>query len=417
MSFQLVRHNNNIYTSGGMSSEISFVKYCANRDAEVLYSGWDNNLRMVYDNIILDTIAIICFHVKAREYEKCNKKILYGPGHPTVPYLTELCDLIYLPSQLMLCFDNMESLVSMLKHTCNNGIRVYALLYLDSKVSNTKSVCACIKFAEVPRDYLNLMKFLHTRDLFTMGVKSENLSNQDVRRYNIPHDEYDINIFVVHIFPKSYVEKDFTFEWSKIEERCRDFDRLKISHEQTTDIGDIEFGIDVVGDVNLSIQGIKQHTILSKNRYILCNISYELSREFMHVNRIPIRGIVYNGLYMTSIPTFEVNKGFLAYTNNSFNPIEIDLPKEGGIVWFNDLVMHNHKLSEQIKESLGKKQVLMYINNTNTLCHSTLHYIKQNMITSEGRFKSYPRRDYISINKLQLVLQRCGLEIFTTSHK
>lgn len=420
MSFQLVRHNNNIYTSGGMSSEISFVKYCANRDENVIYSGWDNNLRMVYDNIIIDTLAIICFHVRAREYEKCNKKVLYGPGHPSVPYITELCELVYLPSQLMLCFDNIESLVSMLKHTYDNGIQVYALICIDIRVINTRSICACIKFAQIPKDYLNLMQFLQTQDILTMGIKSENIVYQDVRKYDIPKGEHDINIFVVHMNSKSCIEKDLTLEWSQMEERCIDFDRLKISSEQTTHISDIEFGIDIIGDINLSAHCIKQHTILSTNKYILCNISYELCREFMHVNRIPIRGIAYNSLYMVSNPSFEVNKGFLAYTNifpDISNFIEIDVPKEGGIVWFNDMNMHRHKLSENIKESLGKNQILMYINNINTLSHNRLQYIRQNMVNSEGRFKSYPRRDYISIHKLQLVIQRCGLEIFTISHK
>ena len=89
MSFQILENNNLIYVDGGMSTEISFAKYYAYRK-NMTYSGWNINIRIVYPEIILETLKYIVETVKNIESMYCQKPVLLSPGFISVPYIIEM---------------------------------------------------------------------------------------------------------------------------------------------------------------------------------------------------------------------------------------------------------------------------------------------------------------------------------------
>jgi|LakMenEpi03Aug12_release.lakeMendotaPanAssembly.Ray.scaffolds.fasta_scaffold27480_4 protein-tyrosine phosphatase len=405
-SFKCEEVDNNIFVCGGMSTEISFAKYCAFR-MEKIYSGWEVNIRTIYPDIIIDTLKYVVNTVKNMEVKGCQKPVLYSPGFLSTPYMTELCNMVYLPSQFLVGFNSVQDIKKMLQTLNDSGIKAYAVAGYDACIPN--HLVAWIKFIEMPPQYADLIcNYLKTDKILLCGVYDVNQKtfgeNVIFQYENYTGSIKENDLFFLHIF-SCYGEQTFLKDWNVFKTLAPDFDESKMIDKKCSFVGDWESAIDFIDLSYFPSYTGKLYSATALDTLPLYNLSYELSRCFMLNNNITIIGIVANP-YIMNNPTYESHYGYLGFTYWAGNPscgnilkslVNKDMP-ENGTLWLND----QH---EQRKEFLdmfpGCKKI--YINNKNSLGYELSEWI--------GKYKPvvYPRRNYVSFPQLFEVLQTCGI--------
>jgi protein-tyrosine phosphatase len=410
-SFQIkeVLENKNLRISGGgMSAEIGFAKYYAFR-RKLVYTGWDINIRMVTPNIIINTLNYIVDNVKKIESRGCMKPILYSPGYLSVSYMVELCNLIYLPSQFLIGFNEIKQLKAVLQTLYNNKIKAYAVAGYDSCISHC--LVAWIKFIEMPPQYDKLIKnYLHTDKLLLAGVYDKNhetFGENIIYQYGSQTECIQSkNIYFLHIY-SCYGDK-ITKDWTIFKKLAIDFKSENMGKEKCTYVGDWESALDFMDETSFypSYYG-NFYKAGAKDTLPLYKLSYQLSRKFMKINNISINGIVANPYIMNS-PTYETHYGYLGFTYWAGNPnvdeylfqlIKNDLP-ENGTLWLND--QNNQKINlyhlfENIK--------IIHINNSSPMCIELANWLEKNQP------RVYPTRDYINIYQLKKIMEKCDIKL------
>jgi hypothetical protein len=160
-----------MFCDGGMSAEIAFTKYVSHR-TNIVYGGWNNSIRMVREGIITDTLNAIEKAVSDLEVQSSEKPIIISPGYISVPYITELCNCVYLPSHLLIGLNSISSLQKELDNLKEQGIKAYAEVGYDGCINHC--LVAWIKFIEIPPQYRNVITYLSSDNVILSGVIPEN---------------------------------------------------------------------------------------------------------------------------------------------------------------------------------------------------------------------------------------------------
>ncbi len=413
-SFEISVKGEKLYVDGGMSTEITFAKYCAFR-AKYVYSGWNIDIRMVYPNIILRSIEYVVNTIKNFETENCQKTVLYSTGFLSAPYITELCNFIYLPSQFLVGFNNISELQEVLKVLSVSNIKAYAIAGFDGCIPNC--LVAWIKFIEMPPQYQDLINnYLKSEHLFIAGVYDENFKSTGeniIYKYEesksenkiFPEDIYFLHIHACYDKGEKGEKVKLNKDWEIFQNLLVDFNRNKVSINKAYYVADWESAIDHIQE-NLIQNFIgKIYRCSSLDTLSLYDLSYELSKFFIKINRIQVQGIVANPYIMNS-PTYESNYGYLAFTYWQSNPtvenrlqkkIDADLPTDG-LLWIND--QQNQKENWQ---KIFSKYKIKYINNNNSLCQETSDWIIKYKPTN------YSQKNYISPLQLCEIMKKCGI--------
>ena len=405
MSFQII-DTEYVFCDGGMSTEIAFTKYYAFRMNKV-YSGWNVGIKMVYPAIIRDTLFSVVEHVKALESERCQKTVLISPGFLSVPYMVELCNLIYLPSQFLVGFNKFEDLETLLLDLKENGIKSYAVAGYDGCIPSV--LVAWIKFIEVPPIYKDLISnYLLTSNVIIGGVYADNgMTTGENFIYQYKEQTSTIhegNIYLLHI--NACYDKSIQQDWSIFKTHTSDFHNEEVVQTRVEYVGDWESSFDLLDRKFMKDYVGTTHLFSATHTKPLYAISYELSRKFMSINKIVIKGVVLNP-YIMNNPLYEANYGYLGYSYWACNPhareeilktIFNDLPRDG-LVWFNDQADIAKSLFDEI---ISNK---IRINNTSTLCNELGSWIKQH------RPRNYPMRDILSITQLREVLDKVKITV------
>jgi len=406
MSFQLyTTTNNRLYVSGGMSTEIGFAKYIAHR-TKAVYAGWDINIRMVYPHIIEDTLKSVVKHVQAVETHGCARTILHSPGFLSVPYMTELCDFIYLPSQFLVGFNSFNELQDTLENAKKAGIKAYAVAGYDGCIPHC--LVAWIKFEKMPSAYTDLIEnFLGSDRILLAGVYNK---DGKTTGENVIH-RYNDDIYLLHIH-SCYGQKTLDKDWEIFKGLTDDFLSDQVEKDKSLHIGDWESALDNMtrSYIKTDYKGLVYRACAS-DTLPLYKLTYELSRVFMAINKIPIAGIVTNP-YIMNTPTYEATYGYLSFSywaGSSF--IDKELPKLikrdmpiGGVLWFNDQNLQKKTLYDKlIKEFPINKHV--YICNQTPLCDELTSWIEK------YKPKTYPSHTPVSIYQLGVAMKEAQVKL------
>lgn len=117
------------------------------------YAGYKRAAPISTPNFVQETLSYIKEEVMS--LNNLGKTVLYSPGICSVPYLVEIANLIYLPSQLLLSVNSLNELASILQIACAQGYECYAVLGYDPFIKDR--LCAWIKFIELPKEYITLI--------------------------------------------------------------------------------------------------------------------------------------------------------------------------------------------------------------------------------------------------------------------
>ncbi len=313
MSFEIHCNDNKISLKGGMSSEICFAKYLAHKSKKV-YSGWTPKRIVCSDNVIEETLNQI---VKAVKQDSIIEKMaLICPGILTVPYITELMNILYLPSQLLIPVNSIEKLKNILKNANEKNIKCYAEVGYDACMP--ECLVAWVKLLEIPKQYLDLFTYLGTKTVMTIGVNTigkaglgENIS----RSYSETNDNA-----VDKISPRSiyfiYINEGYGQE-KKVDENfftklVPDLNLEYIKQERVHYIYDWESGITNPYNLLEPFSG-KKIIFCARDTLNLYDLSFKLSEEFIKLNGIKKKGFVFNP-YFVNNPLYEAYYGYVAYS-------------------------------------------------------------------------------------------------------
>lgn len=409
-SFYISKIGNKIYAEGGMSTEVMFAKYYAFRTNST-YSGSEFRVNIVYPEIIFETLDYVTSQIKKLEYENCQKPILYSPGYMSVPYMVELCNFIYLPSQFLVGFNCMADLENLLSKNYDLGIESYAVVGYDGCIPYC--IVAWIKFTKMPPQYEDLIKnYLHSDSILMAAVHDDGhntIGENAIYGYSKLHNYLkpqpkDIYLLCINsCYSKNAIDLDLKIFSSLV----TDFNKSNVG-ERCKFIGDWESALDIVG-YEFYPQYTKEIVVCSAyDTKPLYELSYKLAKRFLEINHKKVTGIVANP-YIISSPTFEMYKGYLPYCfwqGNSNSLVEFlekcqnDLPKDGEI-WINDLMGNCEKFNGCYPS------FTLYTNNKTARCDESSTLIEYN------KPLYYERRDYVSLKELKNVMKSCGLTVKT----
>lgn len=413
MAFQLLEKNNRVYVSGGMSAEISFAKYVAHRTTKV-YAGWDVRIRMVYPEMIIDTLRSVVEHVRIIEPEGCARPVLHSPGFLSVPYMTELCDMVYLPSQFLVGFNSFADLHRMLYVLSSNGIKAYAVAGYDGCIPHC--LVAWIKFLEMPVIYDDLIQnHLHSDNVLAVGVYDDNgetIGENAILQYGEKTGTIQPgDVYMLHIHA-CYGQQTLQKDWEIFRRLAPDFVQEKMSSEKCKYVGDWESAFDIMYNKYYPNYDGSLHFARAHDTLPLYRLSYELTKSYLRINNLPVKGIVANPYILNNNPTYEVNYGYLSYTywagssnvdSDLTSLIEKDMP-ECGTLWFNDQYGQKLSLYQKLCDSYPTYKKV-YISNSNPLCHELTNWIEK------YKPKNYPARNNLSLWQLFKVMEVAGVAV------
>ena len=102
-----------------------------------------------------------------------QKQLFIHTGFLSVPYIVELCNCIYLPSQFLVEIQKFYDLHQLLKTTNAYGVKCYAIVGFDSVFKDT--LVAWIKFKKMPPQYEDLINnHIQSDNVILSGVYDKN---------------------------------------------------------------------------------------------------------------------------------------------------------------------------------------------------------------------------------------------------
>ncbi len=306
MSFIKV-NGNVVICSGGMSTEVAFSKYFSNV-CNMIYGGWEVIPVKATSSFITDRVNYIVNTIKT--IDKPGKSVLFSPGFLSVPYIIDLCNWTYLPSQFLVSVNSILELKNILKHASESGYKCYAVAGYDSCLPT--GIVAWIKFLELPPPYLNYIKEYKVPLVTVMAVwdRLGKTSGENIARsYNKtsgPLEPEDIYLMYVNECYGNRGGDDEAFK-----KLLSDYDSELVSRASVKYISDWESGIDAFTTVASNFDGPVMH-VSASDTVPLYNLAYYLAQQFMHNNNITPKGVVLNE-YMVSNPIYEINYGYYPF--------------------------------------------------------------------------------------------------------
>lgn len=391
----MIEMGEKVYCDGGMSPEIAFTKYYSHRVKKV-YAGWNVSIKMVYDDIVAHSLLNVVKTIKMVESEGCQKTVLHSPGFLSVPYLNELCNFVYLPSQFLVGFNNISDLRSMLLNLKIKGIKAYAVAGYDGCVP--ECLVAWIKFIEMPPCYREVIDYLKSEKVILAGVfdkEGKTLGENVIFQYGPcaeKIEEGDIYFLHIHTCYGGEISKD----WEIFKRLCPDFEPESIlATVKCGYVGDWESAFDFMTKEYFPCYAGSVHFLFAGDTKPLYDLSFVLSEFFMKINRIPVKGLVLNPYIMNS-PTYETNYGYIAYCHwAGSDNLEKELfgkYREGMEIWFND----QNSQKKGVREEIEKRKIkLTYIDNSSPLCEELTNWILGH------KPRSYSQKDFVSAFQLQ----------------
>jgi hypothetical protein len=318
MSFKCTMINDYVYCEGGMSAEIAFCKYIAFRTNKA-YAGWKIEDVPIYVGIISENLKSVCDQVRMFESASCKKPVLIAPGFITVPYIVELCNMVYLPSQFLVSLNSLDDLEKELELLYNAGIKAYAEVGFDGCLPN--HLVAWIKFTEIPQCYLDVIEYIHgslnDANVILSGVthKQGNTGENFFYRYGeckstVGKSIEPRDIYMLHI--NACYGKDPSVDWDIFRKVCPDFNANLIVQKRIRYLSDWESGFATI-DRYIPTSMNNVYHLTAFNTKELYMISYELSKEFVGINNIPIKGVTLNPYFFNN-PSYEAQYGYIAYS-------------------------------------------------------------------------------------------------------
>lgn len=301
--------SNSLICTGGMSTEVAFTKYVADR-SRVVYGGWENVMVESYPKFLVDRVEFVVETVKQLEPKGRAKGVLYSPGFLSVPYITTFCDWVYLPSHFLVCVNSIRELREILQQTT---YECYAIAGYDGCLPDC--IVAWIKFVKLPPPYVALLEWLGNPRLAVVSVwdrlgrtSGENIARAYERpvgevAYPAPGDIYLMYVNECYT-TRAADEQRFT-------KLLADYKPEHVSKEVAEYITDWESGIDAQLTVASDYPG-EVTMVTATDSLLLYDIASHLSRQFMYLNAIPIKGIVLNE-YMVGNPRYETFYGYLPF--------------------------------------------------------------------------------------------------------
>lgn len=297
---KLQENSKSIKLIGGMSAEAVFAKVIASKKSKV-FDRWIPEQIQPSLTFIKDSIENIVNHTL--EITLNEKTIIISPGILTIPYIVELGDFFYLPSQFLICVNNINHLNSIIENAQSQGIDCYAEIGIDECIPNC--LVGWIKFRTLPPAYINLLNKLKTENILVVcvnnvkGGEGENISRK-----------YSENISFVYIF-EGYGMATVEQENNRFKELCPDLNINQIQ-SKVINIQDWESGIVDPVKMTSNFHG-KSYHLCFKNSQDIYDLSFKLSKQFIYMNKINFNGYVLNP-YFVNNPLFEAFHGYIAYS-------------------------------------------------------------------------------------------------------
>ncbi len=311
MSFNILNRDNRIILKGGMSAEICFAKYIAYRSGSV-YQGWTPESHFSEGNVISKTLEYIVHAVET--FSSKEHTALISPGILSVPYITELMNILYLPSQLLISVKSISTLKEILSNAGQNGIKCYAEVGYDACMP--EGLVAWIKFLELPPQYLSLLEKLGVKTVMTMCVNTlgkpgggENIAriyNEEEKLANPIVPGNILFLFINEGYGKSR-ETDLKYFIDLVP----DLD-LKHIRQRVDYICDWESGI-VDPERLLSGFSGKKMIFCAPDTLHIYDLSWKLTEKFIRMNGIQRKGFVLNPYFINN-PLYEAYYGYVAYS-------------------------------------------------------------------------------------------------------
>jgi hypothetical protein len=356
--FKIHQDQKYIMLEGGMSTEICLTKYLSNRSNKV-YQGWKPTSFFCTGNIIHETIMNICTNII--NVTKGEKRCVFSPGILSIPYVVELTDSMYLPSQLLLSVKSLDDLDDVLKYAKFNGIKCYAEVGYDGCMP--EGLVAWIKFLEIPKLFIKLLTALGVSDIITICVNKIGIANkgENIARFYKKEKTHTYSIQEGSIL-FLYINEGYNLK-TKVEEETlfsklvKDFNPAYV-REQVDYIQDWESGI---------TDPYKLLNNWKKRKYIICapdtlqiyNLSWYLTREFIKINGIKFKGFVMNPYFINN-PLYEAYYGYLAYNYWQQNPNALNNFRElkdgiKGELWVNTIKGGNNVVNQLNSDEIHTK--------------------------------------------------------------
>ena len=291
-----------------MSPEICLVKYLARRTGCV-YGGWKPTSFFSTGNVVYETIRIIVAEI--RNSTKSERNCIISPGVLSIPYVVELTDSMYLPSQLLISVRSMKELKEVLACAKKSGIKCYAEVGYDGCMP--LGLVAWIKLLELPELYLSLLRDLGVRSLVTIGVNrigyatpGENLARLYSEKKRVEREGMIALLYIGEGYGMTRKDEEKLFS-----EKVKDFNPKLVQHRLKC-IQDWESGTIDPERLLSNWFGVK-HIICAKGTMEIYDLSWYLTLEFTKLNGIRVKGTVLNP-YFVNNPLYEAYYGYVAYS-------------------------------------------------------------------------------------------------------
>ncbi len=296
--------NGVVICSGGMSTEVAFSKYFANV-CKMIYGGWEVIPVKATPNFIIDRVNYIVNTIKT--IDKPGKPVLFSPGFLSVPYITDLCNWTYIPSQFLVSVNSILELQEILGRASESGYKCYAVAGYDGCLPT--GIVAWIKFLELPPPYLDYLEEYKVPLVTIMAVwdrLGKTLGENIARSYNKPGGTLAANDIYLMYVNECYGKEEIDDKMFR--KLLSDYDNKLVSKKPAKYISDWESGIDAFTTVTSNFDGHIMH-VSASSTVPLYNLAYYLAQQFMHINNIAPKGIVLNE-YMISNPIYEIYYGY-----------------------------------------------------------------------------------------------------------
>lgn len=161
-SFSINEEADRVVITGGMGSENCFAK-CISYKKKKFYQKTDHSLKNISRTTIVDTLRyIVSFYGK-----ETHSKVIYSPGYLSIPYLFELADMAYLPSELFMKFESIDSVRESIKYANEQGNNCYGIIRFNSVLNEWH---VCVKFRSLPVIYREFLNDSHCRNFYVMSL-------------------------------------------------------------------------------------------------------------------------------------------------------------------------------------------------------------------------------------------------------
>lgn len=310
-TFELNSNDNFVSLYGGMSTEICFAKFISNRMNKT-YKGWTPvPITGKTPDIIVNTVKYICSTV--RDVTSKEDYCVISPGMISIPYVTELTNCMYLPSQILISVKSIKELEQILETTKFHGIKCYAEIGYDGCIPNV--LVAWIKFIELPEDYITLLSDLHIKEIFTLCVNhpgsgvigGENKARIYNKIFTYTNQIKESTIIFLYI-NEGYGHMTKTEEEELFKHCVYDFNSEYIRQEVKY-IQDWESGI-IHPDKLFNNWNGRSFIVCFNNTSEIYKLSQYLSTEFIKKNGITEKGIVLNPYFINN-PLYESYYGYV----------------------------------------------------------------------------------------------------------